>query len=447
MPTEDVPESYYPAGAGRRAVWRPLHCSAVAVAVWLIPVLCATAYRVEVHKTDEGWQLLRDGKPFYIKGVAGTKYLDLAAEAGANAVRTWDSRFLQRVLDPAQKYGLAVCAGLWMPQLRHGFDYSDHEAVERVKKKLLARVVKHKEHPNLLMWVVGNEVVWADVTNRYAYAAIEEIARAVKALDPNHPVATVVADLEPGGIKARMIKAYCPSVDILGVNSYGGLRTLPDRLRAAGWVKPYMVTEFGPPGPWESRRAAWGSAVELTSTEKGRYYYEGYLTGVASQTNWSLGAFVFYWGTKGEETPTWFGMFLPGGVRLAPVDYMQFAWTGKWPDNRCPEILYLRSPVALRSTLPGKSVEVTYRVSDPEGDPLTERWYLTQEIRRPDPKNPKLTLVSWKDIPAIKVRKERPGRAWLTVPNRPGIYRLHLEVRDDAGGGATANFPFKVGGR
>jgi len=404
----------------------------------------AAAYRVEVRKTADGWQLLRDGKPFYIRGVGGRRYLDLAASAGANAVRTWSSRHLERVLDPAEKYGLAVCAGLWMPQLRHGFDYSDREALERVKKKLLARVNRYKSHPNLLMWIVGNEVVWADMTNRYAYLAIEEIARAVKEADGNHPVATVVADIGPGGVKARMIKAYCPSVDILGVNSYGGLRTLPERLRAAGWVRPYMVTEFGPPGPWESRRAPWGSAVELTSTDKGRYYYQSYISGVASQTNWSLGAFVFYWGTKGEETPTWFGVFLPGGIRLAPVDYMQYAWTGRWPANRCPEILYLRSPVALRATAPGKKVKVIYRIRDPEGDPLTLRWYLTQEIRKPDPKNPRLTIVTFRNMPSVSISEEAPGKAWLRVPSRPGVYRLHLEVRDDAGGGATANFPFKV---
>ena len=406
----------------------------------------APAYRVEVRKTAGGWELLRDGRPFYIRGVGGSRYLQQAASAGANTVRTWSSRHLERVLERAERYGLAVCAGLWMPQRRHGFDYRDREAFQRVKKKLLARVRRYRNHPNLLLWVVGNEVVGSDMTNRHAYLAIEEMAREVKEADPHHPVATVVADIGPGGIKARMVKAYCPSVDILGVNSYGGLRTLPERLRAADWGKPYMVTEFGPPGPWESRRAPWGSAVELTSTEKGRYYYQSYESGVARQTKWSLGAFVFYWGTKGEETPTWFGMFLPGGIRLAPVDYMQYVWTGRWPANRCPEILFLRSPAALRTIAPGKKVKVTYRVTDPEGDPLTRHWYLTREFRKPDRKNPKLTIVTFRRLPSVSISEESAGKAWLRVPSRAGIYRLHLEVRDDAGGGATANFPFRVGG-
>src|SRR3954462_6832608 len=45
--------------------------------------------RVEVTKAGEGYRLLRDGKPFFIKGAGGRDALDRLAAAGANSVRTW----------------------------------------------------------------------------------------------------------------------------------------------------------------------------------------------------------------------------------------------------------------------------------------------------------------------------------------------------------------------
>ena len=42
-----------------------------------------------------------------------------------------------------------------------------------------------------------------------------------------------------------MIKNYCPSIDILGVNTYGGIDNLGKMIRMHGWEKPYIVTEWG----------------------------------------------------------------------------------------------------------------------------------------------------------------------------------------------------------
>ena len=76
----------------------------------------------------------------------------------------------------------------------------------------------------------------------------------VHQLDPNHPTMTVVAEI--GGNKVRNIHKYCPDIDMIGINSYGGGPSLAERYREAGGSKPFVVTEFGPPGAWETGRNA-----------------------------------------------------------------------------------------------------------------------------------------------------------------------------------------------
>ena len=50
---------------------------------------------------------------------------------------------------------------------------------------------------------------------------IEELAKFIKEVDPNHPSMTVIAGLDPS--KAYLIKERCPSIDILGLNAYGSI--------------------------------------------------------------------------------------------------------------------------------------------------------------------------------------------------------------------------------
>ncbi|MDB2613231.1 hypothetical protein N9Y89_00135 [bacterium] len=42
-------------------------------------------FLVEIVKKDNGYQLLRGGEPYYVKGVGGLEYLEKAKEYGANS--------------------------------------------------------------------------------------------------------------------------------------------------------------------------------------------------------------------------------------------------------------------------------------------------------------------------------------------------------------------------
>ncbi len=46
---------------------------------------------VELVKNEQGWQLLRGGEPYFIRGAGGDHSLEALAAAGANSIRTWDA--------------------------------------------------------------------------------------------------------------------------------------------------------------------------------------------------------------------------------------------------------------------------------------------------------------------------------------------------------------------
>ncbi|MFN6090912.1 MAG: glycoside hydrolase family 2 TIM barrel-domain containing protein, partial [Bacteroidota bacterium] len=114
--------------------------------------------KTNVIKTESGYQLYRNGLPYYVKGVGGDVNLDLAVQIGANSIRTWGIDNAQQILDDAQKHGMTVMLGLWLQHERHGFDYNNTEKV-KIQLEHFKRVIdKFKNHPALLMWGIGNEL-------------------------------------------------------------------------------------------------------------------------------------------------------------------------------------------------------------------------------------------------------------------------------------------------
>ena len=84
---------------------------------------------VEIQRTATGWQLLRGGEPYFVKGAGGDVYkLDLLKSLGANAIRTWGVGD-GSVLDEAHARGMTVLLCLDIAPERLGFDYDDTDAV------------------------------------------------------------------------------------------------------------------------------------------------------------------------------------------------------------------------------------------------------------------------------------------------------------------------------
>jgi hypothetical protein len=394
---------------------------------------------VRLVPTAQGHQLQRNGSPYFIRGVGGKSHLDLLARVGGNSVRTWGTDGLGPLLDECQRLGLTVAVGLWLGHERHGFNYNDADQVAGQIETVRQAVLHYKDHPAVLLWGLGNEMEgYERGDNAAIWSAINNLATLVKRLDPNHPTMTVVAEI--GGDRVKNVHRLCPDIDVVGINSYGGAARLPERYQAAGGTKPFLITEYGPPGSWESGKTPWGTPVELTSTAKADRYRQAYERGILGAPGRCLGGYAFLWGQKQEATATWFGLLTADGRRLGGVDVLQEFWSGRPPANRCPRIEALRLEGA-DQVAPGATVKAVLTATDPEGDPLQVRWVLQAEptayAAGGDAEEVPPTF------PEAIVQGDLRG-AEVKMPAGGGGYRLFAHVTDDHGGAAVANVPLRV---
>ena len=259
-------------------------------------------------------------------------------ESGANSIRIWSTN-KSELLDSAYKYNLSVCLGIWVAQERNGFNYNDEYNVRSQIELIKKEILRLKDHPSVILWGIGNEVD-LQYSNFKVWETIEEIAKFIKKVDPNHPTMTVIAGLDPS--KVFMIKKYCPSVDILGINVYGAIENAPLNIRRYGWEKPYIITEWGVNGPFEAKTNSWGAKIEPTNGFKANQRLRRYKNIIESDKDLCLGSYCFLWGQKQESTSTWHGMYLSNGHPTEAVDVMQYCWIGNWPKQRSPSIMQIK---------------------------------------------------------------------------------------------------------
>lgn len=326
---------------------------------------------------------------------------------------------------------------------RHGFDYNDTAAVRRQFDQVKADVLKYKDHPSLLAWGIGNELN-LQYQDPKVWDAVNDIAQMIHEVDPDHPATVVLAGINKKEVD--YIKAQCPDIDILSINTYGGLAALPAQVQAVGWSGPYMVTEWGPTGHWEGLQTEWKMPIEETSSEKAAVYKARYEYSVERDKEQCLGSYVFLWGQKQERTPTWYGLFTERGEESEVIDVMQYLWTGRWPSNKAPHIysLQLDGRKATQSVYvqPGQRYDIEAAAVDPDADKLSYRWELLPEPTKVGeggdhedrPRSMEKAVISGGNT----------GKATLVAPLTEGAYRLFVYVTDGQGNVATANLPFYV---
>jgi hypothetical protein len=403
----------------------------------------ANPVKVEVKKRDSvHYQLYRNGLPYFVKGAGGTGFMEKLAQYGGNSIRTWGTGNGDGILNKAQQLGLTVTMGLNVARERHGFNYNDATAVKKQLEELRAEVRKYKNYPALLMWGIGNELN-LHYTNPKVWDAVNDIAKMIHTEDPAHPATTMLAGINKQEID--YIKARCPALDLLSVQVYGGLASVPQQVRSAGWAGPYLVTEWGPTGHWEGLQTLWKAPIEETSSEKAAVYKSRYAYSMEKDKERCLGSYVFLWGQKQERTPTWYGLFTEQGEESEVVDVMQFLWSGKWPQNQAPH-LYSFQLAGRKATdnivlKAGSSSEALVVAFDPNQDSLSYRWEVLEEATKVgeggDREVRPLTLEN-------VIVSTAGGRGTLKVPVKEGAYRLFVYVNDGRNKVATANIPFYV---
>lgn len=402
--------------------------------------------RVEVARAGSGYVLLRGGEPYVVRG-AGMEVDDVArfAAHGGNSIRSWTTHHptqdVGELLDRAHAHGVTVALGLPMGTERHGFDYDDAAAVAAQLEALRGDVLRYRNHPALLVWIVGNELNHS-YENPAVFDAVNAVARMIHELDPHHPVTTAIAGLEPEVIAEVLARA--PQLDFLSFQLYGGLVDLPSLLESMQFERPFMITEWGTVGYWEVPKTPWGAPIELTSSEKADVILRAWREVLAGLDGQLLGSYVFFWGEKQERTPTWFGLLLDSGEATEAVDVMQLAWTGAWPANRSPRVRAIR--LAGREArdgvtlVAGGTYAAAFDVVDPDGDPLRYRWEVKRESEA--------TQAGGDFEPRIRSIDgllSSPASATTSVcVRKPGRYRLFAYAFDDHGHAAHANIPFVV---
>lgn len=398
---------------------------------------------VEVRMNDKGeWRLFKNGEEFYVKGAGGNQHWSEVVKAGGNSVRTWSTDNAREVLDQAQALGLMVMMGLWVQHERHGFDYDNEAKVKQQLDQFRKVVMEIKDHPALLLWGVGNEV---DLfyTNTKVWKAVNDIAKMIHEVDPHHPTSTVTAGLDPEEVK--WIKKDAPEIDIYSVNTYGEIANVRANLRKYGWEGPYLITEWGPNGHWEVKKTKWGTPIEQTSSEKAISYRERYTKEILADSKYCAGSYVFLWGQKQETTSTWYGLFSEDGKQSEAIDVLKEVWSKTPVNNHAPQL----SVLTLENKRPEDSVELfadnlatgNLTFLDADGDNCKVKWMVVPESN--DIKSG--GDAESKPLPVSGViKKKSNNQVQFRVPNVVGPYRLFVEVYDNQGHYAYANFPFLV---
>jgi hypothetical protein len=398
--------------------------------------------QTKVVKTTNGYELIRNGKPYYVKGLGGQVNFDKMLEVGANSLRTWGIDEAQTVLDEAQKRGLTVMLGMWLQHERHGFDYDNKEKVLTQLNHFKSIVDKFKNHPALLMWGVGNELD-LDYTNPSCWNAVQDIAKYIHQVDPNHPTSTVTAGLD--SLEVAHIVKRCPDIDIYCINTYGDIANVPTNVSKFGWKGPYMITEWGPNGYWESPKTAWGISIEQSSTEKRQVYFDRYKKYIEPNKNYCLGSYAFLWGAKQEHTETWFGLFSKENKMTEPIDAIQEVFSEKPIANPSPTIksFVLNNKIATDNiTLKAEgenqaifNVELRKNMGGAK-----YKWRIIQESI--DKKSGGDKEDEATEIMGL-IKKGKSNQIVFQAPKNEGNYRLFVSVlyNDKM---AYANIPFKV---
>lgn len=399
------------------------------------------ASHVKVVETNGQWELLVEGQSFYLKGGGGIVKMKELKAAGGNTIRTWGLENAQSILDEAHSLGLKVMLGMWVQHERHGFDYNDSAAIKNQLDNFRQAVLKYKDHPALLMWGVGNEYE-LEYSNTNVWSAVNDIAKMVHELDKNHPTATVTAGTNSE--KLKFVMNVLTDIDIYGINTYGDIESVSKVLSEGNFKGPYMITEWGPNGHWESPKTKWGSSIEQTSTEKAEVYLSRYKRCIAGQRKQCIGSYAFLWGQKQEYTSSWYGLFTEKGEQTEAIDQLQYCWSGAYPENRSPMIdsmCFSNSKLKINTILTsGMHYEFEIFAKDLNNDKLIYTWELYPEST---------DLKSGGDAEAKpqriagKLKNDNQSKVGLKAPLNEGRYRLFVSVTDGQKV-AYMNVPFYV---
>lgn len=434
---------------------------------------------VYIKKTQEGYQLIRNGKPFYIQGAGGESNFKELAEIGGNTIRLFDSSNLKDKLDEAHKYDLAVIVDIYLPRYNKSYNLYDDEKENAILKQEIKDLVhQHKDHPALLIWNLGNEINYPFVFKKNDFIkTFNELVSIIQTVDPNHPVSTSIEGVSRKAMSSIYI--HSPEIDLLSFNTFGNTKLVNSNFAQISFLfgsKPYFFSEVGPDGPWESSSTSWGAPIEATSSKKSELFRTRMNIIMDSEDAACIGSLIFYWGTKLERTHTWFSLFKDGykseiinvietlwnqsdtSAELVETDYMlvntkdsrdninlspgEFRHSDISPNLIGLDYMLVNNKSAHQNIIfyPGELSHAEIFFHENNNDSVRIDWEIYPEAWYSDTNE--IVLNNYKPIDSF-VNFEKNKTTFL-APNKEGPYRIFAYIYDQDGFFATTNTPFYV---
>lgn len=414
---------------------------------------------VYIKRNDKGFQLYRNGKPFYIKGAAGDSHFYELANLGGNTIRLYDTINLQLNLDEAEKYGLAVIVDIPIPKYTW-INYINEEENRILIQKVKSFVNKYKNHNALLIWNLGNElnypkVHWKDLLRKSKgktrfIDTFNELINIIHIEDPNHPVSTSTWNI---GIEDYFnFKIFSPEIDLLSYNIFGDTKNFDkkiDRIFYLFGASPYYISELGLDGWWfsESKNTSWKTPIEQSSSKKAEQIKTRYNL-IGNDNENCLGSLVFFWGNKYECTYTWFSLFQDEYKSEILIEIENL-----WGKSNNPSKLIGLDFMLVEGM--GAFDNLIFAPNELTNSELKFEVNACDSIRTIWEIYPDVWFHGWNDVKYYSKSLKPPApidcflsieknTATFLTPHEEGPYRIFAYVYDKNGYFATTNTPFYV---
>ena len=240
----------------------------------------------------------------------------LLKNMGCNTIRLYFGAKSKKSLDrfcaeSGVKVAMGVAFGAYASDSgstwEKGTDYTDPQQQEHILQTLKDMVLKYKDEPYILCWVLGNENNYGAGTHTNAdkYPAtycdlIERACKMVHSLDPDHPVAACVGET---GFLPKLSQ-FAPDLDMVGINSYRGSQGFGDLWDNArkDFDGPVFISEFGCPAFFNGKgEDEEDQSKYLSAAWKDIEYNRANGMGDGN----ALGGFVFEWCDEWWKAGAW----------------------------------------------------------------------------------------------------------------------------------------------
>ena len=258
----------------------------------------------------------------------------LMKEMGINTIRVYHQPFkvnkeLLRQL--YNNYGIRVIMGDFLGKYalgsgapwNPGTDYNNAEHKKNMLESVTRMVTEFKDEPFVLFWLLGNENVYGYACNANKepdafFKFANEVARQIKAIDPEHPVAICSGDI----LFLDKFGKDGPDIDIFGTNAYRGeygfgrlWQSIKEEVD-----RPAFITEFGCP--------AFAEGKSLEEAEEAQAeYHRGSWEDIENNMAFGIGAGNSIGGVAFEWLDEWWKAYEPS------IHDTKGLFTGPFPDG------------------------------------------------------------------------------------------------------------------